>query len=283
MKKSFLFLIFFGVFGVKINAQSDKIYSRKSQFYLNWGYNRANFADSDIHFKGKGYDFTLNNVVAHNRPTNYHFKDYLNLSNLTIPQYNFKIGYYFKDNWSISIGTDHMKYVMINDQTATISGNISAKVSEPEIVVNPDYVGTYNNTPFKINSKDFLVFEHTDGFNYAHFELEHFQNLFKIRNKAMGIDWSYGLGAGLIVPRTDAHLFGIGGNHYWNIAGYGVSAKTGLRFDLTNRFYINTDLKGGFTSLSKIITTGNDSDFAQQKVWFLERYFALGYQIGRRR
>lgn len=38
----------------------------------------------------------------------------------TIPQYNARLGYFFKDNWSISIGMDHMKYVMVQDQMATL-------------------------------------------------------------------------------------------------------------------------------------------------------------------
>ena len=92
LKKDILFLAFLGLLCGDLQAQNNKIYSHKGQFYLNWGYNRADFSNSDIHFKGKGYDFMLNNVVAHNRPTHYHVKDYLSLSKLTIPQYNFKIG-----------------------------------------------------------------------------------------------------------------------------------------------------------------------------------------------
>ena len=128
-----------------------------------------------------------------------------------------------------------------------------------------------------------MVFEHTDGFNYAHFELDNYNKLWKAKNNIQGIDYLFGIGAGLLIPRTDAHLFGIGRNHFWNIAGFGLSAKAGLRFDLSKRLYLQTDLKAGFTDLSDIRTTGRKSDFAQQKIGFLERYMALGYKFGRQR
>ncbi len=282
MLKNILFI--FCWIGFLHNIFSQQKYAgRKGEFYVNWGYNQASFAKSDIYFKGKGYEFTLFDVVAHDRPSHYHLKEYLNLNKLTIPQYNLRIGYFLNSHWSLSIGSDHMKYVMDNDQFAQISGNISALVSDPEIIVNPKYVGSYNKIPFQINSTDFLVFEHTDGFNYAHFELDNYNKLWLAKNKKIGIDYLFGVGAGLLIPRTDAHLFGIGRNHYWNIAGFGLSGKAGLRFDLSKHFYLQTDLKAGFTDLSDIKTTGRKSDFAQQKIWFFERYIAFGYKFGRHR
>ena len=28
---------------------------------------------------------------------------------MTIPQYNFRLGYYLNDHWNVSLGIDHMK------------------------------------------------------------------------------------------------------------------------------------------------------------------------------
>lgn len=44
------------------------------------------------------------------------FDKYFNSGNITIPQYNFRVGYYFKPNWDISFGIDHMKYVLDQNQ-----------------------------------------------------------------------------------------------------------------------------------------------------------------------
>ena len=43
------------------NTNSD---SRKGQLYVYWGYNRSYYAESDVHFKGSGFDFTLKDACA---------------------------------------------------------------------------------------------------------------------------------------------------------------------------------------------------------------------------
>jgi hypothetical protein len=44
---------------------------------------------------------------------------------MTIPQTNFRIGYFINDHYSIALGVDHMKYVMAQNQVANITGNIN--------------------------------------------------------------------------------------------------------------------------------------------------------------
>ncbi|MBP6385857.1 MAG: hypothetical protein KA313_00075 [Pseudarcicella sp.] len=276
-KVGILLLCFFSSF----SQTKEKEYSRKGEFYFFWGYNRSTYLDSDITFKGKGYDFTLKDVVAKDLPVPFSVKSYFDITRLSIPQYNMRFGYFIKDDLSISFGTDHMKYIMVNDQMSTISGTISEKVSEPDIAVNPNYVGTFENQPFKIDSKDFLTFEHSDGFNYIHFELDKYGNIWQSKNEKLGLDWLAGVGTGILLPRTDAKLFGVGKNNHFKVAGYGFSIKTGLRFDFSKRFFLQSDFKAGFTHLPDIKTTSRDSDYAKQSIWFLEYYGALGYKFGR--
>ncbi len=52
--------------------------------------------------------------------------DYINPMEMTIPQTNFKLGYFINDHYNISIGVDHMKYVMTQDQKTAISGTYPA-------------------------------------------------------------------------------------------------------------------------------------------------------------
>jgi hypothetical protein len=59
---------------------------------------------------GKDYNFTIENMVAHD-DKGWHV-DYINPVKMTIPQTNFRIGYFINDHYSIALGVDHMKYVM---------------------------------------------------------------------------------------------------------------------------------------------------------------------------
>ncbi|MBU2046443.1 MAG: hypothetical protein KJ712_06925, partial [Bacteroidetes bacterium] len=191
-------------------------------------------------------------------------------------QFNFHFGYFIKDNYSISIGWDHMKYVAQIPQTVKAIGFIGKTISNPAIPTGR-YEGTYNNDDLYVD-KDMLLYEHTDGFNYVSAELERYDDVWVAKNHKQSLNIETGLGGGFIIPRTDAHLFGVGANHYWNFAGYGVSAKVGARFFFTHKFYLQENIKAGWSNLTKIHTTGrNDIDNAEQKISFLENYYVVGF------
>lgn len=257
-------------------------HDRKGSFYAFWGYNRSDYPRSDIRFEGPGYDFTLQQVVAADAPTPFDgFQTYFNPSLFSIPQFNLHAGYFIKDNLSISIGWDHMKYVMVPDQVSHISGTISPRVSNPSIAT--PYAGTYANTPFTIASKDFLQYEHTDGFNFASVDLEHYTSIWKPALGKIELEWMQGFGVGLVVPRSDVRIFTLGKNNFWNVAGAGAALKTGLRLNLTKLLFFETAVKGGYTHLWDVRTTGQPSDKASQTIWFGELYGALGFSFGRRK
>lgn len=87
-----------------------------------------------------------------------------------------------------------------------------------------------------------------------------------------------GLGLGVVIPRTDVRLLEVGQNNYWNLAGWGISAKAGLKYFFNSHLFFQGSLKTGYTNLSDIHTTGrNDYDHAKQKISYLENYYVLGY------
>ena len=83
----------------------------KGTFYGYWGYNRSGYTKSNIRFVGPGYDFNLAGSKAHDNQSPFSFGTYFNPKKITVPQFNARIGYYFKNHWAIDFGYDHMKYV----------------------------------------------------------------------------------------------------------------------------------------------------------------------------
>ena len=73
--------------------------NNKGKFYVYWGWNRGTFSNSDIRFKGENYDFTLSDVSANDRPTPFGLNPYFRIDRITIPQTNYRIGYFFKENY----------------------------------------------------------------------------------------------------------------------------------------------------------------------------------------
>lgn len=276
MKKA-LFIALLSLWSFTSFAQQT---NKKGSYYITWGYNRSSYANSDIRFVGPGYDFTLLNAKALDFPTPIRdFKTYINPELLSIPQFNFHAGYFIKDNLSVSIGWDHMKYVVTDGQTVRVTGFVNPQTSTPAITVNPAYVGTFNQTPLELDPDEFVNLEHTDGYNYASIEIEQYKSLFQSKKSRFAIDWIRGVGIGALVPRSDVHVFGVGKNNYWNLAGGGASLKTGLKFNFSKLLFFETTIKTGATKLWDIHTTGRSVDHAEQAIYFMEFYGALGFTI----
>lgn len=242
----------------------------KGKFYVYWGGNRESFTTSDIHFKGADYDFTLHNVEARDKPKGWHI-DYFNPARMTIPQTNLRFGYFITDHYNISIGVDHMKYVMYQNKTVDYTGNYPNRGSYGEAIA-PGQV---------LLTEDFLTFEHTDGLNYVNTEFSRVDDisskLFKTWNSdKVQINLTEGLGAGLLYPKTNAKVLGKERHDDFHISGFGVSAKAGLNFTFFKHYFIQTELKGGYINMNDIRTTHNSVDRADQEFWFLQRIITVG-------
>lgn len=281
MKKIILFLVFLIVaFSANTFAQEaikvqDKYTAHnKRKFFISWGGNRESYTKSDITFRGANYNFTLENVVSQDKPKGWHI-DYINPARMTIPQTNFRMGYFINDHYSIAIGWDHMKYVLIQDQTVNVTGEINFPITEPGALFN----GTYNHTPTVITS-DFMMFEHTDGLNYVNTEFsrhDDISRLFKIKNTdKIQINVTEGLGVGLLYPKTNATLLGKTRYDDFHVSGFGTSLKAGLNVTFYKHFYIQGELKAGYINMQDIRTTQSTADSASQDFFFFQKIIAIG-------
>lgn len=276
MKQSFLkVLLTFCVFSQcsfsQETVENPEKYTahNKGKFYVYWGGNRESFSKSDIRFKGADYDFTIYDVVAHDKPKGWNV-DYINPARMTIPQTNFRIGYFINDHYNISVGVDHMKYVMYQNRTVNYSGYYP----------NP---GTYNENPngnlLTLDEK-FLTFEHTDGLNYINTEIarvDDISSLFSLPNTdKFQINTVGAVGVGLIFPKTNAKVLSKERHDDFHISGFGISAKAGLNFTFFKHFFIQTELKTGYINMNDIRTTASSQDTAQQSFWFFQRTIVLG-------
>ncbi|AUS05868.1 hypothetical protein [Pseudotamlana carrageenivorans] len=248
--------------------------SNKGKIFFSWGGNRESFSKSDISFKGKNYNFTIKDVTAKDKPKGWHI-DYINPTRLTIPQTNAKVGYFISDNYTVSIGVDHMKYVMDRNRTRTIDGYIYL----PDTELGSAFNGTYNNEVVFV-SEDFLKFEHTNGLNYVYAEFARYDDiskLFNIRNTdKFQINITEGLAGGALYPKTNTTLLKKERYDEFHVAGYGFSAHAGLNLTFFKYFFMQLDLKGGFINMPDIRTTSNTAESASQHFFYLQRVIVFG-------
>ncbi|MDI1256114.1 MAG: hypothetical protein PSV16_08415 [Flavobacterium sp.] len=258
------------------NAKPAEKYTahNKGKFFISWGGNRESYSKSDVRFWGKDYDFTIENMEAHDKGKGYNI-DYVNPGRMTIPQTNFRMGYFINDHYSIAIGWDHMKYVMTTNQIAAIYGTINLPADDEASMYN----GTYTHTPTVI-TKDMLQYEHTDGLNYINTEFsrhDDLSHLLRLPNiDKFQINLTEGVGAGILFPKTNTTLLGKERHDDFHVSGYGVSAKAGINFTFYKYFYIQGEIKGGYINMQDIRTTKSTDDHAAQQFFFFQRIIAVG-------
>lgn len=270
-----LLLISVSSFGQNDSIKTERYTAHnKGKFTISWGGNREKYSKSDITYKGDNYFFMVEDAVAHDKPKGWHI-DYITPGRMTIPQTNFKLGYFITDNYSVSIGVDHMKYVMTQNQIANVSGEINYPATHPSSQFN----GIYNRTPLEM-TEDFLMFEHTDGLNYVYTEFarqDDISDWLGIKNTdKFQVNINEGVGLGVLYPKTNTTLMGQARHDEFHISGFGTSLKAGLNLVLFKYFTIEGDLKGGYINMPAIRTTQSTSDSAKQSFFFVQTIIAFG-------
>jgi len=245
---------------------------RKKQLWIYWGYNRGQYTKSDIHFTGPGYDFTMKDVIAKDRQTPFDASIYFGPRLWTVPQYNFRIGYFIGERFSLSIGHDHMKYVAKQDQILTVTGSIDSSASSL-------YAGTYSDKVMPMSS-NFMRFEHTDGLNYISVEGDFYGHLWRSKSGKQNLDFYLGLGLGIVYPRSEVDMFDIEGANVFHFAGWGTALQAGLRFDILPQLFINFSVKSGFINMFNVITMAHDHS-AKHKFFFLQEMGTIGFSLNR--
>ena len=212
--------------------------------YIEWGYNTEWYTKSNIHFRmPNGNNFTLQHVKAHDRPDlDAILKEPLDVS---IPQYNYRIGFYLNKSHSkaIELNFDHSKYIVTDYQKVHVKGTIDGKPVDGDSTLDP---------------KTFLHFEHTDGGNWLHINYVHQQTLlYTQKSKRPLISFLWKAGAGINIPRTDFTWRGDRLNNNFHVAGYNISAEAGARIYPFKRFFVEFTAKTGFVEYLNALSNSN--------------------------
>ena len=277
--KNYFLLLFFGLTLIfqtysQDIAPSPESKTNKGRIYVFWGWNRGYYTNSDIEFTGDNYNFKLNDVQAKDRQSKFGLDPHFNPERITIPQTNLRLGFFITNNLDISIGVDHMKYVMVTNQETEITGSIND---------GSNYAGTYNNDNFLIN-EDFLHFEHTDGLNYLNIEITRNDDLLKLfkinlNPKIIKINALIGFGLGPLMPKSNVTLWNKERYDEFHFAGYGFAGKIGLDIIFFKHLFFRGELKEGFIDMPDIRTSSNSADRASQHFFFTQMNIVFGFTI----
>lgn len=245
----------------------------KNTYFVYWGYNRSGYTQSDLRFVGTGYDFTMANVTASDHPERFSAENYFSIDKITIPQFNLRIGYYFKKNWALTIGYDHLKYIFDNGNNVQLSGHV-----DPGVDTVTNLSGDYNGQEFVTNRNTFH-YENSNGLNYIRAELMRSQELLSFgRKRQFVVTGNLGLSSGAILSINDFNFAGQFDRYTASISGYGLSLHSGLRLEFFRHLFLQGNLNGGFIHQLHVKTRPNDPyAFARQKFGYYEYNVVVGW------
>ena len=250
----------------KTAAQMDA--EQAKRWSLSWGWNRSTYTSGDIHFKGVDHDFTLKNVAAADMQTDATMANvaaiYLRPSEITIPQTNLRLAYQLNSDTAIALNLDHMKYVMNQNQTVDITGQIKGVAQSGRQVL----------------SEDWLAFEHTDGLNIVSLEVEKQNRVYWFGERSNAKVFALA-GIGVVMPKSNVTMGMIGQkrNDEFHIAGYSVSVGMGLELDIYKDVFCRTAYKMGYVEMPDVLTSSRVGDKASHNFSYSELLIAVGMRF----
>jgi len=216
-----IFSYFFVVLGCLLIANasmaqdSTRKHKRTGSFYLSWGYNTEWYTKSTIHIKQPGLDndYQMMDVKAHDHRG---WDENFVTTPVTIPQYNYRIGYYFNEKQDLAfvINFDHTKYIITDNQSIRIKGILGGKRVDENIMFSED-----NGFYYFLNN----------GANFFLFNIVKRYPLFHSKNKMFKLDLTPKVGIGPVVPHVENRLFGERNDAAFQFGGWNTGIETAWR------------------------------------------------------
>jgi hypothetical protein len=269
------------------SLQSQNSEGHGGMIYVTWGYNRAWFGKSDTTFKTPDGTFTIHGAKAKDRPTT-EFKTYYR--DLTIPQYNLRIGYRFNKRWSVELGTDHMKWVFVPTEKYNITGEYNRPVWLHTEDANGNWTSLQKTTFAEAQAAGdatFVKLEHSDGYNYPHASVFFTETLLKTKNERFRLDGSVGGGAGVLFPKTRVQIHDTEDGTYrdvdnkFHVSGWGAhleaNAKVVYKAPSGREVFLQASNRGMVGKVNNALFLGSpDGSISQAPIYTYEVYVSVG-------
>jgi hypothetical protein len=229
MRKITLILVAL-VLSVSVFSQTEKKKKivKNGSFYFSWGYNGEWYTHSDIHISQPALNnnFSFLNVTA----TDHKGWDHELFSKaLTIPQYNYRFGYFFneKQDWGLEINFDHTKYVLDWGQPVHEKGTINGKSVDTTVAAN----GTS------------IIWMLNNGANFLQLNLVKKFKLLDVWNSKLQIDFLAKAGAGPVIPHVENTILGQDNIPHFQFGGWNADLDGSFRVTVLKHVFLEYQSK----------------------------------------
>jgi hypothetical protein len=252
--------------GVNSFAQTSdagaKKHKRNGSIYFSWGYNGEWYTNSTVHVKqnNEGSDYDM--IHVHARDHRGWDEGIFNKA-LTIPQYNYRLGYYFneKQDLAIELNFDHTKYIIADGQTIHFRGTQGHTSLDTNIVFSGN-----NGFYYYLNN----------GANFFLFNLVKRIGLYHTTDNKLRIDATGKAGIGPVIPHVENSFFGHANTPHFQLGGWNTGLETALRFTVMHYGFLELSQKVDYARYSNLkIYDGT----AKQNFGTYELILSIGFYL----
>ncbi|MDR3678674.1 MAG: hypothetical protein P4L41_01835 [Flavipsychrobacter sp.] len=254
-----LFSIFLFI-STQSSAKNKK--DRTGSIYFSWGYNTEWYTKSTVTINqpGLGNNYQMVHVNAHDHRG---WDEGLFHKAFTIPQYNYRLGYYFnkKQDLGIEINFDHTKYLIADGQQVHLKGTLANKSVDEQINF--------------AESNGFYYFLN-NGANFLLFNLVKRVPVYNAKTRNLKIDLTGKAGIGPVIPHVQNDLFGHINAQQFQLGGWNTGAETAVRVTVMKYAYLEFSQKVDYARYSHLLVYDGR---AKQNFGTYELILSLGFII----
>lgn len=241
-------------------AQAKK--EKKGEWYFSWGYNKEWYTRSNVYVRQPSLNtsYALLNVRSHDHPG---WDEGLFHIPISIPQYNYRLGYFFdaEKGWGIEINFDHTKHIIQDNQQMRLKGILNGRVVDSTIHFSEGNGFYY----YLNNGANFLLFNLVKRWHWA-----------GNRKGGFVLDALGKAGVGPVIPHVQNSFFGKANDPGFQIGGWNMGVEAGLRATFFKHIYLEYTNKLDYASYSGLkVYEGT----ASQSFGTYEMILSLGYTI----
>jgi hypothetical protein len=188
-----------------------------------------------------GNNYKMNDVIAH---------DHMGWNNksifkqpITIPQYSYRIGYYFnrKQDLGLEINFDHTKYIIQDEQDIRLSGTRN---------------GVTTNETIRFSEKNGFHYFLNNGANFFLLNIVKRWGIFHTADRKFYLDFLGKAGIGPVVPHVENKLFGEKNSPGFQIGGWNTGLETAVRATFFKYGYAEFAQKVDYARYSNLKVAG---------------------------
>jgi hypothetical protein len=195
---------------------------KTGSYYGSWGYNEETYTNSNIYVNqpSQNNNFVYNNVQA---------QDHIGWDHLfsvqpTIPQYNYRFGYFFneKQDLAIELNFDHTKYIVLQGYNIIVSGTLHGHSVDTTVYLSDATLRYFLN----------------NGANFFLFNLVKKISIFSTHDKNFIVDGLLKAGVGPLVPHVDNEIFGMDNRKQFQLGGWNTGIEATIKFTFGKHVYL---------------------------------------------